>query len=255
MKTYFTAVVLVAFGCVRVIQAADAGLAELQGKWTTTRTNNEGQVYSMHLDISDPKFAFELRDEAGEKRFVANGRIKTQKAGALRFFTLSDIEAGRSADDLEFVEDERSSVYSVRDGRLIVASNFDRYRDNERPSIDIYTKVDGARAGTASDPAMEKLLGTWDLALQVGGDAIDYELEIRKVDGQLAATLISPRSGRHKFESITYKDGQLRMEIDREIEGQPTRLIYTGKFTQSKLAGRIAVRGNDDFSASWTATK
>jgi hypothetical protein len=59
-----------------------------------------------------------------------------------------DLRAGRTEDDLEPVDDQRVSVYAVRDGKLYLASGFDKERDNERPRVEEYTKQDGgARSG------------------------------------------------------------------------------------------------------------
>ena len=252
-----------AFACFSLLVApcalmsADLGLDELQGKWSTKRTNDEGRVFSQSMEFAQDKMTFELRDENGDARFVAKAKVKTQKAGPLKAFTLFDIEGGRSESELQSVDDDRTSVYTLRDGKLIVASNFDRDRNRERPSIEVYTREAATRSPTSTpDTGAEKLLGTWEMELSIGDNAIDYSLLIEKgADGQLAATLISPRSGKHKFKSIEYKDGQLKMEIDREIEGQETTLLYTGKLTGGKLSGKVSAKGLGDGAATWQATK
>jgi uncharacterized protein (TIGR03067 family) len=253
MKRIASALALLALFHPTLAPAADSALDELQGKWSVQKTNEEGRVYSQHLEFTQDKLTFELRREDGEVRFVAKAKVKTDKAGPLKTFTLSDIEAGRSSTELEPVDDQRSSVYTLRDGNLVIASNFDRERDNERPSIDVYTRSASKRASSA-DAMPEKLLGTWDMELTIGDNTIDYQLAIEKADGGLQATLISPRSGKHKFKSIEYKDGQLRMEIDREIEGRETTLTYRGKLTGGALAGKVTAEGFEQ-GADWRATK
>src|SRR6185436_2355098 len=233
--------------------AADSAI---NGKWSMKRTNSEGRVATQQMDISGDKLIFELRNADGELRLYAKASFKTEQAGTLKYFVLSDIEGGRSADDLQSVPDTRTSVYTLREGKLIVASNFDRDRDNERPSVDVYTRSESSGASAKpADTGADKLVGTWDMEMNVGDNAIDYKLQIEKVDGKLEATQISPRSGKHKFKSIAFADGQVTMEIDREIEGNPTTLRYTGKLADSKLSGKVAVKGNDDFSATWKATR
>ena len=251
-----------AFACVCLLVApcalmsADPLLDELQGKWSVKKTNDEGRTYSQSMEFAQDKMTFELRDEGGDVRLVAKAKVKTQKAGPLKAFTLSDIEGGRSESELQPVDDERSSVYTLRDGKLVVASNFDRERSRERPSIDVYTREAASRAATSPDSGAGKLLGKWEMELSIGDNTIDYSLLIEKgADGQLAATLVSPRSGKHKFKSIDYKDGQLKMEIDREIEGQETTLTYTGKLTGGKLSGKVSAQGLGDGAATWQATK
>ena len=256
MKRLACACVILLFLHPSLLSAADSALDELQGKWSVKKTNDEDRVYSQSLEFAGDKLTFELRDEEGEVRFVAKARVKTEKAGPLKIFTLSDIEGGRSASELESVGDERASVYTLRDGKLVVASNFDRERDRERPGLDVYTREAATRTATDTpEAAADKLLGTWDLELTVGQDTLEYDLIIEKADGQLRATLVSPRSGKHKFKSIDYKDGQLKMEIDREIQGQEVTLHYAGKLTGNKLSGKVTAAGLEDGAATWQATK
>ena len=243
------------FLVVTVAHYAIAADSALNGKWSMKRTNSEGRVSSQQLNISGDKMTFELRNADGELRLFAKANFKTEKAGPFKYFVLSDIEGGRSDNDLQSVDDTRTSVYTLREGKLIVASNFDRERDNERPSMDVYTRSESSGASAKSTTDTDKLVGTWDMELNVGDNAIDYKLQIKKVDGKLEATQISPRSGEHKFKSIAFADGQVTMEIDREIEGNPTTLKYTGKLADSGLSGKVAVKGNDDFSATWKATR
>ena len=238
------------------LAAADPGLDELQGKWSIKKTNDEGRVYSQSLEFARDKLTFELRDDSDELRFVATAKVKTDKADSLKIFTLVDIEAGRSNSELEPVDDRRTSVYSLRQGKLIVASNFDRERDRERPSLDVYTRtaVTSGAPGKRNTDA-EQLVGTWEMGLTIGDDTIDYTLIIEKGAGGLQATLVSPRSGKYKFKSIEYTGGQLKMAIDREIQGQETTLLYTGKLADGKLSGTVTARGLTEGVATWRATK
>ena len=122
--------------------------------------------------------------------------------------------------------------------------------------MEVYTREAATRAATSPDTGAEKLVGTWEMELSIGDNTIDYSLLIEKgANGQLAATLVSPRSGKHKFKSIDYKDGQLKMEIDREIEGQETTLTYTGKLSGGKLSGKVSAQGLGDGAATWQATR
>jgi hypothetical protein len=53
---------------------------------------------------------------------VSKGIAKVEKAGPIRVLTIADIRAGRSADDLQPVDDSRALVFTIRDGRLVLAS-------------------------------------------------------------------------------------------------------------------------------------
>lgn len=120
------------------------GLKTLQGKWTAERTNSEGRRTTVVVDIKEDKLTFRSTDANGQVRLVAKGTVKSEKVGAFRALTLTDLKAGDSEEDLEPVDDERSSVYILRDGKLFLATGFDKARDNERPRIDEYTRDDSA---------------------------------------------------------------------------------------------------------------
>lgn len=239
---------------VSAVAAEKSGLDDLQGKWSVTKTNGEGDRYTQHLDIKDSRLAFELRDGSGEVRFYAKGKIKAEKAGPLNVLIVSDIEAGRSSSELEAVNGDRTSVFAMREGKLVLVSNMDKERDNQPPTLDTYSREGGGRAATRPAPDMEKLLGKWDMELMVQDNTIDYELEFEKANDGLQATLISPRSGKHKFKKVELKDGQLEMEIDREIEGRETTLVYKGKLSGAGLSGTVTANGLD-IAATWKATR
>lgn len=239
---------------VSALAAEKSGLDDLQGKWSVTKTNREGDRYTQHLDIKDSRLTFEIRDSSGEVRLHAKGSIKAEKAGRLNILVISDIEAGRSTSDLEAVDGGRTSVFAVRDGKLVLVSNMDRERENQPPTLDTYSREQGGGAAAKPAPNMEKLLGKWDMELVVQDNTIDYELEFDKAEGGLQATLISPRSGKHKFKKVELKDGELEMEIDREIDGRETTLLYKGKQTASGLSGTVTANGIDGV-ATWKATR
>src|SRR3954468_11784308 len=101
-------------------------LKQLAGKWTASRTNQDGEKYSFSLEFKGDKITFHARDAEGKPRLVATGKAKAMKEGPFNVLTLTDLKAGRSEDDLQEVNDERSSVYTLRDGNLLLASNFDK---------------------------------------------------------------------------------------------------------------------------------
>ena len=75
-------------------------------------------------------------------------------------------------------------------------------------------------------------------------------------DGKVFATLISPRSGEHKFRQVTWADEKLTMELDRDYDGQKITLVYTGKLGADGLSGTVAAKGAEDqFSGTWKAKR
>jgi len=236
---------------------APPSLEPLQGKWSVTKTNREGSRYSQVIEITRDKFTFRATGEDQQVRLFAKGTVNVEKAGPFDALILSDIQGGRSEDELKPVDDRRASVYALRDGKLILAGNFDRERDKENPGVDAYVRLGvAAGAGGSSGDAESKLIGTWKVDVSFGEANVDYGLRITKADGKLAATLVSPRSGDHKCKSAVYKDGELVMEVDREIEGNAVTLIYKGKLTDEGLSGTAVVKGREDeFSGRWKASK
>jgi hypothetical protein len=190
-------------------------------------------------------------------RFVAKGTIKTEKAGPLNILTISGIEAGASADQLTPVDDRRTSVYTVRGTKLILASNFDEERDNERPGVESYERAEGGKeTASASSDAEGKLVGKWKMEMTMGDTNLDYDLRIEKVGDKLQATVISPRSGEHKAKSTTLKDNELVFEVDREIEGNSITIVYKAKLMGDELSGTASAKGlEDQFSGTFKAKK
>jgi len=242
--------------------AVIAGAAEispalkgLQGKWTGERTNSEGRRSAMVLEIKDDKLHFRSTDPDGTVRLVAKGTVKAEKAGEFRVLIATDLRAGRSEDDLEPIDDERASVYTLRDGKLFMASGFDKARENERPRVEEYTRDESAPR-SANPPAADKLLGKWKMEATLGDNTLDYELRFEQPGGALQGTLISPRSGEYKAKSVSFKDGALEMQVDRTIEGNDVTFVYKGNLKAGALAGTLQVKGlEDQFSGNWKATR
>ncbi len=112
-----------------------------------------------------------------------------------------------------------------------------------------------ATAPTEPKPAGSKVAGDWDLSVGVGDEARDYTLRITEKEGKLAAVVISPRSGEHPAQSVEFKDGVLRIKVQREFEGNAATMVYEGKLDGGKLSGKVTVAEFADFDATWTATQ
>jgi hypothetical protein len=229
-------------------------LAKLQGKWSGKRTTSDGQEATATLEIKGDKLTFQAFNADKELRFIAKGAVKAETLGPFHVLKLTDIEGGRSASELEAVDDDRSMVYLLKDDTLTLASNFDKDRENEKPRVEVYQRVETKAASTSADAA--KLLGKWKMNVKLGENEFDYDVNFAEADGKLSATLISPRSGEHKFKSATFSDGKLSMEIDRKIEGNDVTFAYTGQLKGGELGGDVVVKGfEDQVKGSWTAKK
>ena len=234
-----------------------SALESVQGKWSVTKTNRENQRYSQTLEFKQGQFTFQRLDNDGQVRLMAKGKVQAEKAGPFEILKLSDIQGGRSAEELAPVDDTRAYVYAVREGKLILASNFDKERGNEAPGVDTYDRVATPKEPAANASSREdKLLGNWKVDVSMAEQNIDYGLRIAKADGKIAATLISPRSGEHKAKSATYNGEELVMEFDREVQGNSVTLIYKGKLAGDDLSGTVTAKGfEDQYSGKWKAKK
>jgi hypothetical protein len=257
MKTRLTfAAALLALALGTSAAESSSSLDAVQGKWSSTKTNRDGQRYAQILEIKKDRLTFQVLDDNKEVRFVAKGSVKSEAAGPFKLLVVSNIEAGRSADDLRSVDESRSHVYTFRDGQLVLASNFDHEREKERPEVSFYVRVEDSKTAAGGPDNEIKLLGSWKMTLTISDRELDYGLRVARTDGQLAATLISPRSGEHKAKSTVWKEGELVIEVNREYEGNTVTIVYKGKLTDDGLSGTFAGKGfEDQFNGTWKARK
>jgi len=246
-----------------IVSAAIAGAAEispalksLQGKWNGERVNSDGKRSKATIEVKDDKMEYRAFNNDGELRFIAKGNLKIEKAGDLRVLVISDIRAGRDADNLEPTDDDRTSAYAVREGKLYLASGFDKARDNERPRIEEFTREEGGARSSADNPANDKLLGKWKMEMQLGEQNMDYNLRFEKTGDAVQGVVISPRSGEHNAKTVTLKGDQLEMLVDREIEGNDVTFVYKGTVKGDSITGTLQVKGQEDqFSGTFKATR
>jgi hypothetical protein len=246
------------FAAATVATAAEISpaLKSLQGKWNGERVNSDGRHSKATIEIKDDKMEYRAFNNDGELRFIAKGNLKVEKAGDLRALVISDIRAGRDQDNLEAVDDDRISPYALREGKLYLASGFDKPRDNERPRVEEFTKEEGAARSSTEKPTNDKLLGKWKMEVALGDQNMDYSLRFEKSGEALQGIVISPRSGEYKAKSVTLKGDQLEMLVDRTIEGNDVTFVYKGALKGDTLSGTLQLKGlEDQFSGTFKATR
>jgi hypothetical protein len=249
LKALFTGAVLIA---ATAIGAESPALTKLQGKWSGKRTSSSGQEVSQRIEIKDDKLTFQIIDAGNEVRFFAKGEVRAETLGPFSVLKITNLEAGRSPDQLQPVSDELNTIFVLRGDTLILASNFDKERDNQKPRLDQYERGEGVKESAAAS----KLAGKWNVIVKASEGDRDYELNLTEADGKLSGALISPRSGEHKFKSVTYTDGKLMMEWPREFDGNQVTFLYTGELKGNELAGDFVVKGfEDQYKGTWKATK
>jgi hypothetical protein len=115
-------------------------LAGLQGKWTVKKTGDRG-AFTQQIEFKDKKFVFKILNSEDAITFVATGEVELKKQGAFTTARFFGIKAGRSDTELEPVDEERNSVYLLDGSQFYLASNFDKAREREKPSVDAYAKA------------------------------------------------------------------------------------------------------------------
>jgi hypothetical protein len=235
--------------------AESAALAKLQGKWSGKRTNSEGREATATIEIKGEKLTFQIFNADQELRLIARGNVKAEMHGPFNVLKITNIEGGRSASEMDPTNDDRTTVYFLKDDTLTLASNFDKDRENERPRLETYQRVE-AKSAAATPGDAGKLAGKWKMTAKLGEDERDYEMNLAEADGKLSGTLISPRTGEYKFKSVTFSGGKLSMELPRDIQGNEVTFLYTGELKGSELSGSVTVKGYEDqFTGTWTAKK
>jgi hypothetical protein len=125
-------------------------LESLAGKWSVKKVSSKGQNFTQTIEVKKDKFVFEIRAEDDSVAVHAEGDFKLEKLGPFNAARFYNIRGGRSASDLEDVDDVYVSVYTLDGDSWIVASNFDKQRDGQNPSMDVYRHVKAA--GAAAKP-------------------------------------------------------------------------------------------------------
>jgi hypothetical protein len=115
-------------------------LAMLQGKWSVKKTGDRG-AYTQQIEFKDKKWVFKILNSEDAVTFVATGEVELKKQGPFNTARFFAIKAGRSDTEMEPVEEERNSIYLLDGGQFYLASNFDKAREREKPSVDAYSKA------------------------------------------------------------------------------------------------------------------
>ena len=72
----------------------------------------------------------------------AEGDVKLDKAGPFKTMVFTNIKAGESDSDLSPIDDTYTSIYRIgEDNTWTLLTNFDKDRDQQKPSLDVYRKT------------------------------------------------------------------------------------------------------------------
>jgi hypothetical protein len=148
MKRILTGLFLATFFFNCALAADD--FSSLSGKWSTKKTNEQGQSYTQTLEIKKDKFVFQIIGADDNVVIYAEGDLKLEKLGPFSSAKFYHIKGGQSAANMQEVDDEYVSVYVLDEDTWTLSSNFDKQRENQKPSADVYKRV---KASAATKPA------------------------------------------------------------------------------------------------------
>ena len=116
-----------------------AGLDDLHGKWILKGTNENGVVFTQTLEIKGGKFTFQAAGLDKKVFLYAKGDVKVETTHSLNVADFTNLEGGRSTDDINPIDDDRHCVYYLDGSTLSIAIDFDKDR-NKSPRVEVYTK-------------------------------------------------------------------------------------------------------------------
>ena len=127
--------------CSTLQVAAADDLESLSGKWSVKKVNDQGQNINQTIEVKKDKFVFQILTSGGNVVLDAEGDFKLEKLGPFRAARFSHIRGGSSPSNLDDVDDVYESVYVLDGDTWTMATNFDKQRDGQKPSVDAYHHV------------------------------------------------------------------------------------------------------------------
>ena len=123
------------------VAAAADDMDALIGKWSVKKVNDQGQNVTQTFTIKKGKAIFQVLGAEDRVILYAEGDLKLDKIGPFNAAHFANIRGGRSADNLQDVDDEYVSIYRLDGDTLTMASFFDKEREQMPPSVDVYQRV------------------------------------------------------------------------------------------------------------------
>lgn len=148
MKRILTGALLAVLLTMPLYLVADEA-SSLTGKWSTKKTNDQGQSYTQTIEIKKDKFVFQILGSDNNVVLYAEGDVKLEKLGPFSSAKFYHIKGGQSADNTNDVDDEYVSVYVLDEDTWTLTSNFDKQRENQKPTVDVYKRVKAEAAKPA----------------------------------------------------------------------------------------------------------
>ena len=132
--------------CIGTSALAADDLSTRAGKWSVKKTNDQGETFTQTIELKKDKFVFEIVGADANVRLHAEGDVKLEKAGPFSSIKFHHIRGGQSESNMQDVDDEYVSIYTLDGDTWTMATNFDKERERQKPSLDIYKRVKAAAA-------------------------------------------------------------------------------------------------------------
>jgi uncharacterized protein (TIGR03067 family) len=136
--------------CIAVVFTHRAAFADdleaLSGKWSLKKVNDQGQNITQTIEVKKDKFVFQILTADDNVVLYAEGDFKLEKLGPFSAARFSHIRGGNSPTNLDDVDDVYVGIYTLDGDSWTMASNFDKQRDGQKPSVDVYRHQKAAAA-------------------------------------------------------------------------------------------------------------
>ena len=110
--------------------------------------------------------------------------------------------------------------------------------------------VADARAADKDDPT-----GTWKIKSKLGKKDVEQTLTIENKDGKVTGTITAGKM-ETKIEDGTFKDGELKFTVTREIKDNKVTTKFAGKITGDAIKGTSTTDFNGkEFKSEFEGTK
>ena len=207
----------------------------LAGKWSIKKTSDQGER-KQTLEIKKDKFIFQILGSDDQVVLHAEGDLKLEKLGPFNSVRFFHIRGGQSPSDLQEVDDEYTSIYTLDEDSWTLATNFDKDR-NLKPSVDVYRRVK-ATAQTSTlvideiEMATTPQVATWFLCFEATVEGVKHRhylpnkgYEKNQVTIPLALEFPKARAGQKcsfKLQLDDVDDDACTDEVDNRSTGEFT---------------------------------
>lgn len=104
-------------------------------------------------------------------------------------------------------------------------------------------------AGTA-----DNISGKWSLAVQIPGETVDVQLDLKQ-DGEAVTGTLTSSHASGKIAKGTFKEKKLSAVAAVDIQGSPTDFQIDGTVDGDKISGSITVTGMGSFPYTGSKSK